>query len=445
MGRTTEHRIARSTRRILPGLGAAAVLLVLSVLALAGCQPPTAGPQPAAPPPDRLDTSIFRQAAAALLVPLEPGLRLAVRDVRIDEAGVPARVARQVEETLVSALVAVGQGKVSLVTRSEFGKILSDADLQERDPQANLAERAVADGLVVTSVYRVPAGLMLTLRLYDMRPGRIGTVLASTADHLVPIDLAGAFRTDATTAINRLAAELAPLLLEDPDLLTARVRFLADDDAGLTGWLSGKLASSLAVVLPKAREGLWVPVGAETPPQAFVHVAASAQDQGREVLARFRLRRADGRVLAERSTEITSESIPIGIRLDVPPPPAARDASDTAGSAAVAQVAQYEESFVFEPRRTSLDRAAEATLRLVGARFADARDVRFLIESHAGYAGGTHDPRLTAELRAARVRQVLAGAGVPDERMRTRLVPHPVGGSTDTERIILTYGLGVFR
>lgn len=377
------------------------------------------------------------QAAQALLAPVLPGQRIAVREVRVDEADVPARVAQQVEELLVSALNQVSAGTTTtIVTRSDFGKILGDAELLERDLQSNLDNRAQADGLVVTSVYRVPSGLMLSLQLYDLRPGRIGTVLSSTADHFVPIDLQTAFRTDATAAVNRVAVDLAPVLLEDAELLAARLRFVATDQAGLTGWLSSKLATSLATVVPKAREGLYIPIGQTTPPQIVILIRAKAQDQGREVLARFRLTRADGRFLAERATEITSESIPIGIRLEADTPTT---------SARTGPAGQYQETFLFEPRRTSLDRTTEGKLQLIGERFAGARDVQFLIESHAAYAGGTHDPRLTAELRAARVTQVLNRTGVTDRRIRTRLFPAPVLRGPEGESVKITYGVNVFQ
>lgn len=408
------------------------------IVALAACETPaTSDPARRAlanQPTDRMDAAVFATAAEVLLKSYDADLRLAIRPIGAVGSGLTQSTRRRLEQNLIAAIRAEGGEDLKLRTRSELGKLVEDINLFDPDALANVQVRAHADALLITDAHPISEGLSLSFAIHDMRPASFGETLAATSGYVLPFDLEMAETATATAAVRRTAVDLARTLLDDEALLVSNLRFASrdGDKGGLSAWLSSMLVGDLAEVVPEIRKGRWVPVLGGSPRNERVWVSTETWDQGTQVQARFRLSRADGSPLAERSTRIASRSIPFGVWAAGPGTASERSPETTV----------RETAFDLKPGRSTL--SAETTARLVqlGQRFAGNTNVRFRVDGHASYMGGTHDPALTAELRATYVQGALMRGGVEEWRIKTRRHLYAAPG-VGSDRVVVTYGPGV--
>lgn len=408
------------------------------IVGLAACQTPaTLNPARrtlASQPNDRMNPAVFEAAAEVLLKSYDTDLRLAVRPVRADESALDHAILKQLEQNLVAALRAKGGDRLKLSTRSELGKLLEDVNPFEPESVANLQTRAHADAFLITDAHPVSGGISLSFAIYDLRRASIGETLAATSGHLLPIDLEMADTATATAAVRKTAVAIAKTLLGDHALLVSTLRFASRDKSkgGLSGWLSSMLVEDLEEVVPEIKKRQWVSISGVSPKIDQVWVSTETWDQGTQIQARFRVLRADGALLAERSTRIASKSIPFGVWNTGP----------NVSSTRLATMTVQKIRFEVEPGRSALSPAIMGQLEQLGQRFAGNTAVRFRIDGHASYVGGAQDPALTAELRATYAQSALMRSGVAERRIKTRKHPHPAPGS-DTDNVVVTYGPGV--
>ena len=412
---------------------------VLAVTTLNGCQTMGTIPTKTRPgidgPTDRVSQDIFDVAARKLLETLEPGIRVALRPVRADESVASASVCQRIEENLVGALHANAGHDLTVLTRTELGKLIEDVDPFDAKSIRDVQERTKADALVITNLHAVTGGLTLSFVAYDMRPSNLGSVLAATSGHFLPIDLERAERATAVVATRKAAIALANKILEDETLLASRLRFVAStsERKSLNAWLSSSLVKQLDEVLPESRKARWAPILSETAVTTPLSIGTETWDQGSQIQARFRVSDKDGTTVAEQVAYIASSSIPFGV-LDERKSQGEADIGNNTTARSL--------TLTFETSRSTLSSSARSQLKQLGQRYAENDRVQFRIESHAAYHGGTQDPAMTAQLRASAIQTVLLRNGIKANRIQIRTYPH-ASPSARSDQAVVAYGLSL--
>ena len=386
-------------------------------------------------PSDRVTQDIFETAAVKLLETIDDGTRVAIRPVCNNDSVVPSGVCMRIEENLVSALHAKSDNQITILTRTELGKLIEDIDPFDLQAIKDVQERTKADALVITNLHAVTGGLTLSFVAYDLRPDNLGGVLAATSGHFLQIDLEKAERATAVVATRKAAHALANKILEDSTLMASRLRFEASSkgQGSLDAWLSANLVKQLDEVLPEVRKARWAPILGETTPTRHLPVDTETWDQGSQVQVRFRVRDKNGATLAEQVEHIASSSIPFGV-LD--------ERTTREPKTAALETKTRSLALAFEKSRSTLSPSIRSKLVQLAQRYAENKGIRFRIDSHAAYHGGTQDPSMTAQLRASAIQAVLLRGGIDSQRIQTRTYPHS-SPSPDSDTAVVTYGLSM--
>lgn len=419
------------TRRPLVGVFLAAIGLLA---VLEGCQTPGAPIRNSVvgPPTDQMAPNVFQMAARELIAPLDHDLRLAVRPIRTGESAVPSNIAKRVEENLVTALRSQGRRSLTILTRSELGKLVEDIDPFDARAIEAVQANTRADALLVSNAHAIANGLSLSFAVYDLRPDNLGEIIAATSGHFLPIDLEKTQQTTTSIAVRKSAVALAEKILDDEIMLASNVRFASEpSDDGVAAWLSSRLVNDLDEVLPELRKKRWAPVGNRKSGTKLLRIEAETWDQGSQFQVRFQVLRDGGESVAEQTAFIASKSIPFPVLAE-------RAGGLEASDAAPASIRRL--NLAFAKGRSTLSAADRRALDHLGERYGENGAVRFRIDGHASYAGGTQDPAMTAQLRASTVQAILMRAGVPARQIWMRTFPHP-GPGADHDTVTVTYGL----